>query len=96
MQPEWAIAGSRIVMDSTYDDPLVQEVDAKTDSYFTKMKADGPLFAGAPPIPFHPALRGAIEPFIWQTIAGEMTPEDALDAACAAAEETMIQLGYGE
>ena len=96
VQPEWAVAGSRIVMDSTYDDPLVQEVDAKTDSYFTKMKEDGPLFAGAPPIPFHPALRGAVEPFIWQTIAGEMTPEDALDAACVAAEETMMQLGFGE
>ena len=96
VQPEWAVAGSRIVMDSTYDDPLVQEVDTKTDNYYTKMKEDGPLFAGAPPIPFHPALRGAVEPFIWQTIAGEMTPEDALEAACVAAEETMVQLGYGE
>ncbi len=96
VQPEWAIAGSRIVMDSTYDDALVQEVDAKTDNYFTKMKEDGPLFAGAPPIPFHPSLRGAVEPFIWQTIAGEMTAEEALDAACVAAEETMMQLGYGE
>jgi multiple sugar transport system substrate-binding protein len=96
VQPEWAVAGSRIVMDSTYDDPLVLEVDAKTDNYYTKMKEYGPLFRGAPPFPFHASLRESIDPFIWQTLAGEMTPEEALDAACVAAEEVMIQLGYSE
>ncbi len=56
VQADWAIAGSRIVMESTYDDPLVQEVNAKTDNYYTLMKEQGPLFRGAPPFPFHAAI----------------------------------------
>lgn len=96
VQPEWAVAGSRVVMNSTFDDPLVKEFDAKTDNYFSKMKEWGPLFRGAPPFPFHASLRESIDPFIWKAIAGEITPEEALDQACAAAEATAIQLGYGE
>ncbi len=96
VQADWAIAGSRIVMESTYDDPKVVEVDAKVDGYYTLMREKGPLFRGAPAIPFHPALRSAIEPFIWRSLAGELTPSDALDQACVAAEETMVQLGYGQ
>ena len=41
-------------------------------------------------------MRGAIDPYIWKAIAGEITAEEALDGACAVAEETMMQLGYGE
>jgi multiple sugar transport system substrate-binding protein len=96
VQADWAIAGSRIVMESTYDDPKVQEVDAKVDGYFTLMREEGPLFRGAPPFPFHNTLRESIDPFIWRTLAGELEPADALDQACAAAEATMLQLGYGE
>ena len=96
VQADWAVAGSRIVMESTYDDPAVQEVDAKVDGYFTLMREQGPLFRGAPPFPFHNNLRESIDPFIWQAIAGDLTPEEALDQACAAAEATMQQLGYGE
>ncbi|RIK52964.1 MAG: sugar ABC transporter substrate-binding protein [Chloroflexi bacterium] len=96
VQADWAVAGSRIVMESTYDDPKVQEVDAKVDGYYTLMREQGPLFRGAPPFPFHPQLRSAVEPFIWRTLAGELEPGDALDQACVAAEETMQQLGYGQ
>jgi multiple sugar transport system substrate-binding protein len=96
VQAEWAVAGSRIVMESTYDDPLVQEVDAQVDGYYTLMREQGPLFQGAPPFPFHNTLRSNIDQYIWQAIAGEITPEEALDQACATAEETMLQLGYGE
>jgi len=96
VQADWAAAGSRIVMNSTFDDPLIQEMNTKVDDYYAKMKEWGPLFRGAPPFPFHNTLRGAIDPFIWKAIAGEITPEEALDGACAAAEETMMQLGYGE
>jgi multiple sugar transport system substrate-binding protein len=95
VQADWAIAGSRIVMESTYADPKVMEVDAKVDGYFTLMKEQGPLFAGAPPFPFHNTLRESIDPFIWQSLAGEMDAVEALDRACAAAEATMVQLGYG-
>ena len=94
VQPEWAIAGSRIVMESTYDDPLVQEVDAKADGYFTLMREEGPLFAGAPPFPFHAQVREAVAPFIWSAITGELTAEEALDQAAAAAEAELTQLGY--
>jgi multiple sugar transport system substrate-binding protein len=96
VQPGWAVAGSRIVMDSTYDAPEVQAVDAKTDGYFTLMRTDGKLFAGAPPFPFHNQLRESMDPFFWKAIAGELQPGDALDQACAAAEAAMKQLGYGE
>ena len=96
VQPDWAIAGSRIVMESTYDDPAVQEVNAMTDNYYTFMKEQGPLFRGAPPFPFHAAIRSVVEPFIWKALAGEITPEDALDQAAAAADAQLVQLGYGQ
>lgn len=95
VQPEWAIAGSRVVMESTYSDPAVQEVNAKTDNYYTLMQEEGPLFRGAPDFPFHNPLRESIDPFIWQALSGEIEPGDALDQACAAAEAKMLELGYG-
>jgi multiple sugar transport system substrate-binding protein len=96
VQPDWAIAGSRIVMDSTYDDPKVQEVNAKTDNYYTLMKEQGPLFRGAPPFPFHAAMVNTVQPFIWKALAGEITPEEALDQAAAAADAELVNLGYGK
>ncbi len=96
VQPAWAIAGSRIVMESTYDDPMIQDANAKADNYYTKMKEEGPLYRGAPPFPFHNQVRGAIDPFIWKALSGDMSASDALDQACVVAEETMVQLGYGE
>jgi multiple sugar transport system substrate-binding protein len=96
VQPEWAEAAARIVMNSTFDDPLIADMNAKTDDYYTKLEEWGPLFGGAPPFPMHPQIREAMNPFIWNAIAGEISAEDALDGACAAAEEAMMQLGYGE
>ena len=96
VQPDWAIAGSRIVMESTYDDPAVQAVNAKTDNYYTFMKEQGPLFRGAPPFPFHAAMVNTVQPFIWKALAGEITPADALDQAAAAADAELVNLGYGQ
>jgi multiple sugar transport system substrate-binding protein len=96
VQADWAIAGSRIVMESTYDDPAVQEVNAKTDNYYTLMREQGPLFRGAPPYPFHAAMVNTVQPFIWQALAGEITPEEALDQAAAAADAELVNLGYGQ
>jgi multiple sugar transport system substrate-binding protein len=96
VQADWAIAGSRIVMESTYDDPAVQEADAAAGNYYTLMREEGPLFRGAPPFPFHAAIRSVVEPFIWQALAGEMTAEDALDQAAAAADAELVNLGYGQ
>jgi multiple sugar transport system substrate-binding protein len=96
VQPDWAIAGSRITMAQTFDDPKVKEADAKTDNYFTKLKDDGYLYAGAPPFPFHAAIRAVVEPFIWKAITGELSVSDALDQAAVAAESELVKLGYGK
>ena len=94
VQADWAVAGARIVQAATYDDPKVQEQDAKVDGYYTLMREKGPLFAGAPPYPFHGQVREAVAPFIYEAIVGNITPEDALDQAAAAAEAELQQLGY--
>ncbi len=96
VQADWAVAGSRIVMESTYDDPKVQEVDAKVDGYYTLMREAGPLFRGAPPFPFHAALREVVQPYIWKALSGELTPAEALDQAAAAADAELVNLGYGQ
>ena len=95
VQADWAVAGSRVVHQATYDDPKVQAVDAIADGYFSLMRDKGYLFKGAPEFPFHAQVREAVAPFIYEAIVGTMTPEDALDQAAAAAEAEMKNLGYG-
>lgn len=95
IQPEWAITSGRIVHLSTFDDPLVQAQDERLDGYYTLMKEQGQLFAGAPPFPFHVSVRDVIMPFISQAITGELTPEQALDQAAVAVDKELIRLGYG-
>jgi multiple sugar transport system substrate-binding protein len=94
VQPDWAAASSRIVMNATYDDPKIQEMNAKVDNYFTLMRDQGKLFRGAPPYPFHAQVREATAPMFWQAITGELSPSDALDQMAAAAEQELTQLGY--
>jgi multiple sugar transport system substrate-binding protein len=96
VQADWAVVGARVVMDSTYDDPKVQAQDAKVDGYYTLMREKGYLFAGAPPFPFHSAVRSVMDPFMWKAIAGELTPEQALDQMAAAVDEELTRLGYGK
>ena len=95
VQADWAVAGARITQTATYDDPKVQAVDKETHGYFTMMKDDGYLFAGAPPFPFHADVREVIAPFIYQAITGDLTPSDALDQAAAAVDDELVKLGYG-
>jgi len=94
VQAKWAAAGSRIVMDSTYSDPIVQEQDTKTNGYYTFMKDQGSLFRGAPPFPFHTSVREVVAPFIYDAIAGKISTSDALDKAAKAADAEMKKLGY--
>lgn len=96
VQPDWAVASARVVMDSTYEDPKVKAQDAKVDSYYTLMREKGYLFAGAPPFPFHNAVRSVMDPFMWKAISGELTPSEALDQMAAAVDEELVRLGYGE
>lgn len=96
VQADWAAAGSRVVMDATFDDPVIQEQDARTNGYYTLLREQGPLFRGAPPFPFHPQVRSVVEPFIWAALSGDQTPADALDQACVATEEELVRLGYSQ
>jgi multiple sugar transport system substrate-binding protein len=66
------------------------------DGYYTLMREKGRLFRGAPPFPFHAALREVVQPFIWKALSGELTPADALDQAAAAADAELVNLGYGQ
>jgi len=94
VQADWAAAGSRIVMNATYDDPKITEMDAKVDSYYSLMKDQGKLFAGAPAYPFHAQVREATATFFYQAITGELSPSDALDQMAATAEQELTNLGY--
>ena len=94
VQPDWAVKGARIVQTATFDDPAVKAQDAKVDGYYTLMEEKGPLFAGAPPFPFHAQLREAVAPYIYEAITGQITPDEALDKGAAAADAELTQLGY--
>jgi multiple sugar transport system substrate-binding protein len=93
-QADWAEAGSRIVLTSTYDDPKIAEMDGKTNGYFTMLKDEGYLFGGAPPFPFHSTVHTALQPTFWKSLTGELTPEAALDQMCETAETELAKLGY--
>ena len=86
VQADWAIAGGRITHKATYSDPKFA-VDAKADAYFTLMRYCH-LFVGAPPS-ISWSRKAAIDPFIFKALAGELTPEEALDQAAAAVDEPM-------
>ncbi len=96
VQADWAVAGSRITETSTFDDPKVQAVDKETGGYFTLLKDEGDLFAGAPPYPFHNPVRETIDTYIHRAIVGELTPEEALDGAAEAVNQRLVDLGYAQ
>ena len=96
VQPGWALAAPRITHTATFDDPVVLENDAKVDGYYTLLKEQGKLFGGAPAFPFHAAVRSTIDPFIWQALAGELTPAEALDQAAVAVDAKLVELGYAK
>jgi multiple sugar transport system substrate-binding protein len=79
---------------ATYDDPKIKAMDEKVDHYYTLMKDEGKLFAGAPPYPFHAQVREATAPYFYEAITGELSPQEALDKMAAAAEDEMKKLGY--
>ncbi len=94
VQPDWAVAGSRITNKATYDDPKVIAMDKKLDSYFTMMKNEGKLFAGAPPYPFHAQVREATAPIFFKILTGDISPDNGLDQMAAKAEQELTTLGY--
>jgi multiple sugar transport system substrate-binding protein len=96
VQPAWAVTSGRLVHLSTFDDPLVQAQNNKLNGYYSLMKKQGHLFAGAPPFPFHTQVRDLLATFIYQAIRGELTPDQALDQAALAVDRKLVQLGYGK
>ncbi|PTE08577.1 sugar ABC transporter substrate-binding protein [Mesorhizobium helmanticense] len=94
VQGDWAVAAPRITNTATYDDPKVIEMDKKLNGYYTMLKNDGKLFAGAPPYPFHAQVREATAPIFYKILLGEVSPDDGLDQMAAAAEAELTNLGY--
>lgn len=94
VQGPWAVAGSRITNTATYDDPAVQELDKKLGGYFTMLRDQGKLFAGAPPYPFHAQVREATAPIFYEILTGAIEPDAGLDQMAAKAEEELTNLGY--
>jgi multiple sugar transport system substrate-binding protein len=94
VQADWAVAAPRITNTATYDDPKIAEMDAKLGGYYTMLRDQGRLFAGAPPYPFHAQLRGALEPIFFDILTGKIGPDEGLDAMAAKTEEELTTLGY--
>jgi len=95
-QADWAVKSARIILKSTYDAPEVQELDKVTNGYFSLMKDQGYLFAGASPFPFHATLREALLPIWYKAITGELTPEQTLDQMAETTDAELVKLGYGK
>ncbi len=96
VQADWALAGGRIVMNSTFDDPKVLARDKEVSGYYTLLKEKGSLFAGAPPFPFHAQVRETLDGFVHKALAGEITTDEALDQAAAAVDQQLIDLGFAK
>jgi len=94
VQSEWAVAAPRITNTSTYNDPKVADMDKKLGGYYTMLKDQGKLFAGAPPYPFHAQVREATAPIFFRILTGEVSPDQGLDQMAAAAEQELTSLGY--
>ena len=84
VQPGWAVAAPRITNTATYDDPGVIEMDEKLGGYYTMLKDQGKLFAGAPPYPFHAQVREATAPIFYEILTGAVEPDAGLDQMAAA------------
>ena len=69
-QGEFAKLGTRVVRNSTFEDPIVIELDPQMGNYFTFLKEQGPLFRGAPALPMHRPLNDLYLNG-YQAVAGE-------------------------
>lgn len=96
VQEDWALAGSRITLKSTYDAPKVKEMDEELGGYYTMLRDQGYLFKGAPEYPFHAQVREATAPIFYEILTGDLSPEDGLDQMAAKTEEVLTSLGYRE
>ncbi|NDW04108.1 extracellular solute-binding protein [Jiella pacifica] len=94
IQEDWAAAGSRITLTSTYDTPKVKEVDKELGGYYSMLRDDGKLFKGAPEYPFHRQVIEATSPTFYEILTGSIGPDEGLDMMAQKAEEELKNLGY--
>ena len=94
VQEAWAVAAPRITLNSTYDAPSVQALDAELGGYYSMLRDDGRLFKGAPPYPFHRQVIEATAPTFYQILTGDLSVDEGLDMMAAQAEEELSNLGY--
>ncbi len=92
--PEFAAKAGRVVRQSTFDSPLIQELDQKIDGYYTLLQEAEQLFAGAPEFPMHLLLRKIQLKWIAKAVAGEMTAEEACNTMAEDIDDTLEALGY--
>ena len=98
LRPEWAIEytrlASRVVRKSTFASPQLAELDEQQGGYFTAMQKYEPLFSGAAPLPMHLVIIDIYMNWISSAVAGETTPDEALDGLAKEIDQTMEKLGY--
>jgi multiple sugar transport system substrate-binding protein len=94
VQPGWAAAAPRITNTATYEAPEVQAMNEELGGYYTLLREQGHLFAGAPAYPFHAQVREATAPIFYEILTGKIAPDEGLDQMAAKAEEELQRLGY--
>ena len=92
--PEFASLAARIVRKSTFESEQIKEMDAKVDGYYTMLKEQGHLFAGAPPFPMHPVLNEIQMNWIVKAVAGEVDAATACDEMAKEIDAKLVELGY--
>jgi len=91
---DYARRASRVVRNSTFASPVLQELDEQQGGYFTAFQKYGFLFAGSPAFPMHLVIIDIYMDWISKAVAGEVSPEEALDNLAKEIDNTMIDMGY--
>ena len=93
-QAKFASLAARIVRKSTFESEEIKALDPKVGGYFTLMKDQGYLFAGAPAFSMHPVLNEIQMKWIVKAVAGEATAAQACDEMAKEIDKTLADLGY--
>ena len=92
--PKLAELAAGVVRTSTLASPKIEELDKRITRYFTVLKDSGFLYSGAPAFPMHATIHEMYLTWISKAVAGEVTPEDALDSLAKEVDKKLVELGY--